>query len=237
MKKIGLVGGVGYKSTLLYYDLIVKEISQILGPRETGNIIIYSVNEKEVYQEAVSNNWNRVAEILLSAYQNLEKAEIDFGIICSNTCHRIISKIKPLFIKPFIHILEPICIEIDKKCYDRVALFSTKFTLEDESYFDYLKQHSKKIKEVLIPEKKEIDMIHNIIENELLFGTIKDESKILLINIWNRLQAQGANCLLLGCTELSLIISQKDIKFPVLDSTRLHASYIARFSINQDINR
>ncbi|HVV67690.1 MAG TPA: amino acid racemase [Patescibacteria group bacterium] len=231
MKKLGLIGGIGCKSTVLYYELITTQISHKLGQRQSGNIIIYSVNEYDVYTAAIENDWNTVAEILLHAYKNLENAGADFLIICSNTCHKVVDLINPQFKKPLIHILEPICQEITKNNYKKIALFGTKFILEEGFYLNYIHSHAHSIKQIIIPDKNRIDIVHNIISNELLLGIIKNESKSILISIWEELRKKGADCLILGCTELSLIISKTDLSSPILDSTSLHAKYAAELSI------
>jgi aspartate racemase len=226
MKTIGLIGGIGCASTEIYYDLITKYLSQQLGPGRTGYIVLYSINEYDIYGFVKKKQWDNVAQILVRAAKVLEKAEVDFLLICSNLFHKFAPIVQKKCKVPLIHILVPICDVINASKYKKIGLLGTRLTSTDGFYSSYLLKHST-AEEVIVPNEKEIDKVNEIIFKELLSGVITKRSKNTLIKIVHSLQKRGAECLILGCTELSLILSQNDLALPVLDSTYLHAVYAA----------
>ncbi|HEY4255246.1 MAG TPA: amino acid racemase [Chlamydiales bacterium] len=226
MKTIGLIGGIGCASTEIYYELITHYLRHELGPGRTGRIILYSINEYDIYSSVKKKQWNNVGQILVRASQVLEKAEVDFILICSNLFHKFAPIVQKKCKVPLIHILVPICDEINASKYKKIGLLGTRLTLTDGFYSSYLLKHST-AEEVLIPDEKGVDKINEIIFKELLLGKVTKRSKTRLVQMIRSLQKRGAECLILGCTELSLILSQKDLALPVLDSTHLHAVYAA----------
>lgn len=222
MKTIGLIGGIGCASTEVYYDLITNYLRQKLGPGRTGYIILYSINEHDIYSAVKKKQWNKVSKILIEAAKALKRAGVDVILICSNLFHKFAEIVQKNCRVPLLHILVPICKIINKSNYKKVALIGTKLTSSDCFYSSYLIKKSTTEK-VILPTKKQIDKINSIIFKELLSKKIRKKSKDALIRIVRSLQAQGAECVILGCTELTLILSQKDFNFPVLDSAQLHA--------------
>ncbi len=226
MKTIGLIGGIGCASTEVYYDLITNRLREKLGPGRTGYIILYSINEHDIYDAVKKKQWSKVEKILIQAAKALERAGVDRILICSNLFHKFAEVVQENCKVPLIHILVPICKFINKAKFKRVALIGTKLTSLDGFYANYLIKHSTTEK-VIVPNEKQINQINKIIFEELLSNKVRKKSKETLIRIVSALRKQGAECLILGCTELTLILSQKDFNFPVLDSTELHATYVA----------
>lgn len=226
MKTLGLIGGIGCASTEIYYDTITRHLTKRLGPGHTGYLVIYSINEHDIYSAVEKKEWDKAAQILIHAAQSLEKAGEDFMLICSNLFHRFAEIVQKNCKVPLLHILDPICEVINREKYKKIGLIGTRLTMTENSYSGYLLKHSQAEK-VITPNTAEMEEVNDIIFKELLSHIVNQKSKNALIRIIHSLQSQGADCLILGCTELSLILSQKDLDIPVLDSAKLHAIYAA----------
>lgn len=225
MKTLGLIGGIGCASTAIYYDAITKRISERRAGH-TGYLILYSIDEHDIYGAVERKEWSLVAQILTKAAQTLEKDKVDFLLICSNLFHKFAPVVAKSCNVPLLHILTPISKIIDGAGYKKIGLIGTRITMTETFYTDYLLAHSK-AEEVLVPVEREKDEVNQIIFDELLLRIVTERSKKRLIEIVRSLQKRGAECIILGCTELSLILMQEDLDLPVLDSTMLHAQYAA----------
>ncbi|MCW6674878.1 aspartate/glutamate racemase family protein [Aerococcaceae bacterium NML171108] len=224
MKTIGLLGGMSWESTLTYYKVINETIKEHLGGLHSAKCILYSVDFEEIRQCQSSGDWQKSAEILKDAALALERACADFVVICTNTMHKIIPDIQDQIGIPFIHIAEVTAEAIKQQKLNCVALLGTKYTMEQEFYKQVLIKHGI---EVVIPEEKERQLIDDVIFGELCLGQIKPESKRAYLEIMERLQHAGAQGMILGCTEIGLLVTQEDIEVPVFDTALIHAQAVA----------
>ncbi|MCW6676841.1 aspartate/glutamate racemase family protein [Aerococcaceae bacterium NML180378] len=224
MKTIGLLGGMSWESTLTYYKVINETIKERLGGLHSAKCILYSVDFEEIRQCQSSGDWQKSAEILKDAALALERAGADFVVICTNTMHKIIPDIQDQIGIPFIHIAEVTAEAIKQQKLNCVALLGTKYTMEQDFYKQVLSKHGI---EVVIPEEKERELIDEVIFGELCLGQIKPESKRAYLEIMERLQHAGAQGMILGCTEIGLLVTQEDIEVPVFDTALIHAQAVA----------
>ncbi|MCW6664823.1 aspartate/glutamate racemase family protein [Aerococcaceae bacterium NML191219] len=224
MKTIGLLGGMSWESTLTYYKVINETIKERLGGLHSAKCILYSVDFEEIRQCQSSGDWQKSAEILKDAALALERAGADFVVICTNTMHKIIPDIQDQIGIPFIHIAEVTAEAIKQQKLNCVALLGTKYTMEQDFYKQVLSKHGI---EVVIPEEKERELIDEVIFGELCLGQIKPESKRAYLEIMERLQHAGAQGMILGCTEIGLLVTQEDIAVPVFDTALIHAQAVA----------
>lgn len=228
MKKIGLIGGMSWESTVTYYKVINETIKQKLGGLHSGKIILESVDFQEIEKYQSNGEWDKSARVLIEAARNLEKAGAGFIIICTNTMHKIASEIQKEIDIPIIHIAEATGERIIDSDIKKVILLGTKYTMTENFYKDKL--ISSNI-EVVIPDKSDIEKVNSIIYNELCLGSIKPESKDIFLNIIDKLKNSGAQGVILGCTEIGLLINSKDLDIPVFDTTLIHAEKAALLSI------
>lgn len=228
MKKIGLIGGMSWESTVTYYKVINETIKQKLGGLHSGKIVLESVDFQEIEKYQSNGEWDKSARVLIEAARNLEKAGAGFIIICTNTMHKIASEIQKEIDIPIIHIAEATGERIIDSDIKKVILLGTKYTMTENFYKDKL--ISSNI-EVVIPDKSDIEKVNSIIYNELCLGSIKPESKYIFLNIIDKLKNSGAQGVILGCTEIGLLINSKDLDIPVFDTTLIHAEKAALLSI------
>jgi aspartate racemase len=231
VKTIGLIGGIGCASSEVYYDVITKHITTRLGEGQTGYVVLYSINEHDIYGAVNRREWDLVLQILIQAAHSLEEAGVDFIIICSNLFNKFTDLVQEKCGVKLLSILIPVCNVINRAGYKNIGLIGTRFTMTENFYSDYLLKNSTAEK-IIVPKKNQIDAINDIIFNELLSHVVKAESKEVLIEIVRSLQSHGAECLILGCTEFAIILSQDDLDIPVLDTARLHAIYAADYAID-----
>ena len=226
MKKCGLIGGMSWESTLTYYKIINEEINKKLGYLHSGEIILYSLDFEVIAKLQRENNWEKSGEILANVAKNLENAGADFVLICTNTMHKVADNVKKSINVPLIDIRDVVIEEIKKRDLKKVLLLGTKFTMEDIFYKDYL---IKKNIEIIVPSLKERDFIHKVIFNELCLGITKATSKEEFLKIINSYKVDGV---ILGCTEIGMIVNQDDLNIEILDSTLLHANKAVELMIS-----
>ncbi len=228
MKTIGIIGGMSWESTALYYEAINKEIKHQLGGLNSAKILLYSVNFHEIEKYQSRDDWAKSAKILGSAAKKLEKAGADFIVIATNTMHKIAPDIAKLINIPILHIAEVTAKEIHKQDISAVALIGTKYTMTASFYKEKLVFDGIN---VFTPSIADMEIINNIIYNELCLGIIKEDSKKEYIRIVNSLINRGAKGIIFGCTEIGMLIHQEDFDIPCFDTTLIHAKEAARISI------
>ena len=228
MKTIGLIGGMSWESTATYYQIINTVIKEELGGLHSAKCLLYSVDFAEIEECQANGDWERSGSILAKAAESLEKAGADFIIICTNTMHKVIDQIQVGIHIPILHIAEVTADELIKQNIHKVALLGTKYTMEQDFYKSKL--ITKGI-EVLIPDTDDITKVNTIIYDELCRGIILEESKMIYIDIINRLSKKGAQGVILGCTEIGLLVHQSDTNIPLFDTAFLHAKRAALHSI------
>lgn len=225
MKTIGLIGGMSWESTVTYYQIINKSIKEKLGGLHSAKIILYSVDFAQIEKYQADGDWDKSAEELTEAARKLEAAGSDFIVICTNTMHKIVPRIQPQIHIPILHIADAAAEAILQVGMKRVALLGTKYTLTQDFYKGKLLE---KGLEVLIPDAVGIKKVNDIIYNELCLGIISDDSRNVFMQIIKDFKDQGAEAVILGCTEIGLLIRQTDSCLPVFDTTLIHAQAAAQ---------
>lgn len=222
MKKIGMLGGMSWESTSTYYKLLNEEIKSRLGGLHSAKIILSSVDFEEIEKFQHSSLWDETAEILSQEAKALERANADFLIICTNTMHKVASKIQENISIPILHIADATGEALVKDKIKRVALLGTKFTMTEEFYKNRIEE--KFGIEVVVPNEEEQDLIHDVIYKELCLGKCNKSSRNEYIKIIKRLEEECAcEGVILGCTEISMLIKQGYVEIPIYDTTKLHA--------------
>lgn len=228
MKTIGLIGGMSWESTVTYYQIINETVKQKLGGLHSAKILLYSVDFAEIEKYQANGEWAKSAEVLSEAAVNLEKAGADYIIICTNTMHKVAPEIQKNISIPVIHIAEATAGELKKNDISKVGLLGTKYTMTQDFYKNKLIDAGI---DVVIPNQEGVEIVNNIIYNELCLGIISEESKMKYLAIIDELEQNGAQGVILGCTEIGLLIQQNDVKMPVFDTTRIHATKAALLAI------
>ena len=228
MKTIGLIGGMSWESTSLYYQIINEYIQHKKGGLYSAKCILYSVNFEEISSMQKTGQWQKCGEILGNIAKNLETAGADFITICTNTMHKVVPDIQKYINIPIIHIAEATYNRIKEAGIKNIGLLGTKYTMKEDFYKNILID---KGLNVIIPEDDEVEFINNVIFNELCKGDIKAESKRKFLEIVDRLKLKGAEGVILRCTEIVMLISQKDIDIKVFDTTQIHAETAAELSL------
>ncbi|WP_306569993.1 aspartate/glutamate racemase family protein [Faecalispora jeddahensis] len=230
MKTIGLLGGMSWESTVTYYQVINEIVNQELGGLHSAKILLYSVDFAEIEKCQADGDWDKSADILSAAAKNLEKAGADFIVICTNTMHKVAPQIQSKIGIPILHIAEATADELKLCNITTVALLGTKYTMTQDFYKEKLTRAGIT---VLIPDEQEIETVNNIIYKELCLGIISEISKEKYRDIIRALARRGAEGVILGCTEIGMLIRQQDSDLPVFDTTRIHASKAAMLSIEK----
>ena len=230
MKTIGLIGGMSWESTVTYYQIVNETIKRELGGLHSAKVLLYSVDFAEIEKYQASGEWEKSAEVLADAAMNLEKAGADYIVICTNTMHKVAPEIQKKISIPIIHIAEATADELKLKGISKVGLLGTKYTMTQEFYKSKLIDAGI---EVVIPDQAGVETVNDIIYNELCLGIISEESKKKYLGIIADLEESGAQGVILGCTEIGLLIQQKDTKLPVFDTTQIHATKAALMAIDE----
>lgn len=220
MKTIGLIGGMSWESTVSYYQIINETIKEKLGGLHSAKIILYSVDFAEIEECQSKEDWDKSAIILADAAMRLEQAGADYIVICTNTMHKVAPYIQKEIKIPIIHIAETTAEVLKKNNVKKVALLGTKYTMTQNFYKEKIQQNGI---EVIIPNEIDVKIVNDIIYNELCLGIISDESRREYMRIIDSLKADGAEGVILGCTEIGLLISQEDSSIPIYDTTQIHA--------------
>lgn len=228
MKTIGLIGGLSWLSTLDYYRMLNEMINEKLGGSEAGKIIIYSVNFGEIKTLTEEDRWDKIAEIICNAAKKIESAGVDCILIGANTMHKIANQVQDKVSIPVINVAEEVAKEINKKKLTTIALLGTKYTMQLDFYKNKL---SKQGINTIIPDQDEIEFINTAIYYEMGKGIFLPATKEKTLAIINNLIVQGAQGIILGCTELPILIKQEDCVVPVFDTTRIHATAAVAFAL------
>lgn len=231
MKTIGLLGGMTWHSTVEYYRLINAGIQGRLGGSHSAQCILYSVEFAEVERLQNAGGWDALAGFMVEAAKRVEQAGADFLLICANTMHRLAGAVEAAVSIPLLHIADATADGVRKQGLRTVGLLGTRFTMEQDFYRDRLeKQHSLR---VLIPDEKERKTVHDIIYCELGHGIISEASRDAYRSIIGNLHARGAEGVILGCTEIPLLIRPGDYPIPLFDTTALHAQAAVEWALRE----
>jgi aspartate racemase len=227
MIKIGLVGGISWVSTIDYYKFLNEGINKQLGGLNFAECIIYSLNFGDVQMKG----WDNSFDLLLNACESLKRSGAEAIVLCANTAHQFAEELKTKIDLPIINIITATADAINKQGLKKVALLGTKFTMEMDFFKKGLKANGI---EALIPELEETrNFIQHTIKEELGRGIVREETKKAYISIINKLIANGAEGIVLGCTEIPMMISQKDISVPVFDTTKIHSMAAVEFALSK----
>jgi len=229
MKVIGLIGGMSWESTAEYYRIINETVKERLGGHHSAKILLYSVNFGELVKLQREGRWQEATEFMCEGARRVELGGAECILICTNTMHKMAAEVQRAVMIPLLHIADATAMAIKKKGIKRVALLGTKYTMEEEFYKGRLR--AKYGFEVLIPPEEDRNIINQIIYDELCLGKVEEESKKQFVQIIGRLKNQGAEGVILGCTEISLLIKEKDSPLELFDTTAIHARAAVDFAL------
>ena len=230
MKTIGLIGGMSWESSSVYYNLINEKVRELLGGFHSCKNIMTTVDFAEIQRLQHLEDWKTLDTLMVASAKQLETAGADIIVLCTNTMHLCTPAILENITIPFLHIAEATGQEISKRKIKKVALLGTKFTMEKDFYKTYIFEHFGV--EVIIPSDEERLDIHRIIYQELVQGQILDSSREIYKQIIGNLEKRGAEGVILGCTEIPLLISEPDVNIPVFDTTTIHAEKAVEWALN-----
>ncbi|UVC31809.1 aspartate/glutamate racemase family protein [Pantoea sp. SOD02] len=229
MKMIGLIGGMSWESTALYYRIINEQVKQQLGGLHSARSLMYSVDFHEIEKLQAAGEWQKAGEILADAAISLEKGGADFIVLCTNTMHKVAQQITDAVSIPLLHIADATAQRIRQAGVKKVGLLATAFTMEQEFYKGRLNQSEI---EVLVPDAAGRKVVHDIIYQELCLGVIRDESRAQYRKIIAELVEQGAEAIILGCTEITLLVKAEDASVPLFDTTLIHAEDAVKLALS-----
>jgi len=229
MKTIGLLGGMSWESTVGYYRAINERVKNTLGGLHSAKIAMYSVDFDSIEKLQHEGDWEETARILSKAAQSVESAGAEFLLICTNTMHKVAPEIEKSIKIPLLHIADATAEVLVHEGIKKVGLLGTAFTMEQDFYKDRLSENHGL--NVLVPEKEDRQVVHNIIYQELCLGKIESNSKAEYLRIIDSLSNQGAEAVILGCTEIGMLVSQGDTNVKLLDTTAIHAEKAVEYAI------
>ena len=229
MKTIGLLGGMSWESTVPYYRLINETVKQRLGGLHSARLVLYSVDFHEIERLQHAGDWNAAGAMLAAAARSLEAAGADFLVLCTNTMHKVAPRIEAAVSIPLCHIADPTADDIRSAGHGVVGLLGTRFTMEQAFYRDRLVQRHGL--QVLTPDGADRETVHRIIYEELCLGVVTDTSLADYRRVMADLVARGAQAIILGCTEISLLVGPQDAAVPLFDTTAIHARAAAALAL------
>ena len=229
MKTIGLIGGMSWESTALYYRLINNGVQQALGGLHSAQIILYSVDFAPIEKLQRGGTWGRAAAILAQAAQTLQAGGADFLLLCTNTMHKVADEISSAVDIPFVHLADATAEELQAESTQRAALLGTAFTIEQDFYTGILQR--KYGMEVLLPGAEDKALVHRVIYDEFCQGRVEPGSRASYLRIIEELSRQGAQAVILGCTEIGLLVKQEDTAVQLFDTTAIHARKAVKLAL------
>lgn len=232
MKTIGIIGGMSWESSAVFYKAINQKIKVKLGDSHSAKCLMYSVDFAEIAHLQHTDNWKQLALIMIDAAQKLEKGGADFVVLCTNTMHLLAKEIEDNISIPFIHIADATALEIKNCNVKKVGLLGTKFTMEQDFFKARILE--KQNIETIIPNENQREIIHSIIYEELVKGIINPESREKFLEIIEDLIQQGAEGIILGCTEISLLITPEYTNHILFDTTEIYATKAVELSIEEN---
>lgn len=229
MKTIGLIGGMSWESSAEYYRIINEKVKEKLGGLHSAKCLMYSVDFAEVEKLQQQAKWDLAAELLIGAAKKLESGGADFLLICTNTMHKVADDIQQKIQIPILHIVDATAEKIKEAGHKKIGLLGTKFTMEEPFYKGRLEE--KYQLEVLVPEPDERAFINQVIFKELCLGILQEGSRARFISIIENLSKRGAEAVILGCTEIPLLVKQANVSVPLFDTTAIHAEAAVEFAL------
>jgi aspartate racemase len=226
VKTAGLIGGMSWESTVPYYQVMNRVVGEALGGLHSAKVVLYSVDFQEIEELQRAGRWTEAGEILAAAGRAVERAGADFLVLCTNTMHKVAAQIEAAVRVPLLHIADATASRVKAAGLGRVGLLGTRFTMEEDFYCGRLQQgHGL---EVLVPGAEQRETVHRVIYEELCRGRVRDESRREYQGIVSDLVGRGAEGVILGCTEIGLLLGPRDAEVPLFDTARIHAEEAAR---------
>ncbi|KYC53366.1 MAG: putative racemase [Candidatus Methanofastidiosum methylothiophilum] len=229
MKVLGLIGGMNWQSTVEYYKILNAMVNEKLGKNHSARILLFSVDFEEILKLEIENNWPQIKKIMIEITNSLENAGAEAIILCSNTMHLIAEDLEKASKVPLISVIDATAETIKKNNINSIGLLGTKFTMEEDFYKKRLTEKHKL--KVLTPNKNDVELVNNIIYGELAKGIVSPNSKKELMRIVRDLVSNGAEGIILGCTELPMLISQEEVTTPLFDTLKIHMMAAVKFSL------
>lgn len=221
MKTIGLIGGMSWESTALYYRALNEVVKAELGGLHSAKIVLYSVDFHEVEGLQRAGDWDRAGAMLADAGRALAAAGADVLLICANTMHKVAPAVEAAVAIPLLHVADAVAVPVKQAGVAVVGLLGTRFTMEQDFYRDRLRERHGL--DVLVPPQDDRDAVHRIIYEELCMGQVVPASRLQFVRIMADLAARGAQAIILGCTEFAMLVGAEDATVPLFDTTRMHA--------------
>jgi len=232
MKTLGLIGGMSWESTVPYYRMINEHVKQQLGGLHSAKLFLYSVDFYEIEKLQMAGDWQQAGEILGNAARSLARAGAQVIVVCTNTMHKVAGDIERIGGLPLLHIADATAEKIKGQGLRKIGLLGTRFTMEQDFYRGRLQE--KHQIDVVTPDDADRAIVHRIIYDELCLGIIKDDSREEYRRIIGKLEQQGVEGIILGCTEITLLVGAEDARVAVFDTTAIHALAAAEFALTQD---
>jgi aspartate racemase len=229
VKTIGLIGGMSWESSVEYYRIVNEIAKAKLGGLHSAKSIMVSVDFAEIETLQHQGRWQEAAQVLIGAAESLESGGADFIVLCTNTMHKVADDVQAHTRIPILHIADATAQRIKESGINKIGLLGTRFTMEEAFYKDRLTQ--KYGLEVIIPNAQEREIVHRVIYDELVIGEIRQDSKERYVDIIERLVQGGAEGVILGCTEIGLLIHDGDCRVPLFDTTRIHAIAAVEYAL------
>lgn len=230
MKTIGLIGGMSWESTIPYYRIVNEVVKKSLGGLHSAKVVLYSVDFQEIVQQQHTDDWAATGRILAGAARSLQLAGADFLVLCTNTMHKVADTIDSAVDIPLLHIVDATAQEIKRYGINKIGLLGTRFTMEQAFYRDRLSNYHGI--EVITPNASDREIVHKVIYQELCLGKVIDHSRSEYSRIIQRLVDDGVLGIILGCTEISMLIGSQDCPVPVFDTTSIHACSAAAWALS-----
>ena len=231
MKTIGLIGGMSWESSAMYYRIINETVRDRVHPLANAQSLLFTVNFQEIEALQAAANWDEAGQIMADAARRLEAGGAECVVLCTNTMHKLAPQIESAVSIPMIHIADATAKEVQDQGIKKIGLLGTGFTMEQDFYKGRLTE--KFGLEVIVPQKPDRDIVHRVIYEELVQGKIVQTSKLEYVRIMDELVARGCEGIILGCTEIMLLVSQTDSSVPVFDTTTLHALAAVDFALSE----
>ncbi|MFW6251850.1 MAG: aspartate/glutamate racemase family protein [Halanaerobium sp.] len=229
MKTIGLIGGMSWESTVDYYKILNREVKKRLGDPHSAEIIMHSVDFAEIEKLQAAGEWELLTQKMINIAEKLEAAGADMLLICANTMHQMAPAVQSQLKIPLLHIADAAAEKIEAENLKKVGLLGTKYTMEGDFYKDRIENNYQI--EVIIPEAEQRDYIHQAIYQELVAGILKDQTREKFKTVIDSLKIKGAEGIILGCTEIPLLIKDQNSSLPVFNTTELHAKKAVEFAL------
>jgi aspartate racemase len=229
VKTVGLLGGMSWESTVPYYRIINRVVGETLGGLHSARIVLFSVDFQEIEELQHAGRWAEAGEILAAAGRAVQRAGADFMVLCTNTMHKVAAQIEAAVELPLLHIADATATRVKAAGARRVGLLGTRFTMEEDFYRGRLERNHGL--EILVPGREQREEVHRVIYEELCRGSVRDESRREYQRIVGDLAGQGAEGVILGCTEIGLLLRPQDAKVPLFDTAQIHAEEAARYCL------